>query len=111
MKNSIQKLQEQQKELLKGIEHPRVGNVIGLFEEVGELSKEIMEMEIYGEDKKEALEDECADLLFSLFSVCDSYDVDLQDAYLRKIEKITDKIPEWREKYGSQLSKLREKMD
>ena len=108
---TLQRLQEEQKKLLTGIEHPRIGNAIGLFEEVGELSKEIMEIEMYGESRKREFEDECADVLFSLFSLCDSHDADLQSAYLRKIEKIKEKIPEWREKYGKSLKRLREKLD
>jgi len=108
---TLQKLQEEQKELLIGIEHPRLGNIIGLFEEVGELAKEIVEIEIYDELRKKEFEDECADVLFSLISLCDSYDADLQSAYLRKIEKIKGKIPEWREKYGENLKRLREKLN
>ncbi len=48
-------IQEEQRELLKGIEHPRLGNILGLFEEVGELAKEITEIEMYGESKKKDL--------------------------------------------------------
>ncbi|MFW5888692.1 MAG: MazG nucleotide pyrophosphohydrolase domain-containing protein [Patescibacteria group bacterium] len=108
---SLQKLQEEQKKLLTGIEHPRLGNTLGLFEEVGELSKEIMEIEMYEGSRQEELEDEAADVLFSLFSICDSYNIDLQSAYSRKIEKINKKIPEWHEKYGARLKQLREKFD
>ncbi|MEI7890857.1 MAG: MazG nucleotide pyrophosphohydrolase domain-containing protein [bacterium] len=111
MQKSLGQLQEAQKKLLEGIEHPRLGNIVGLFEEVGELSKEIMEIEFYDASKKKELEDECADVFSSLLSVCDSYDIDLESAYERKINKIEGKIPEWREKYGENLKKLRNKLD
>jgi len=111
MSNSLKGIQEKQKEILAGIEHPRLGNVVGLYEEVGELSKEIMEIEFYGASRQIELEDECADVLFSLLSVCDSYKVDLEAAYEKKISKITGKIPDWIEKYGANLSGLRNKLD
>jgi len=109
--DSLEKLQKKQKDLLKGIEHPRLGNVIGLFEEVGELAKEIMEIEMYGESRKEELGDECADILFSLFSLCESYNIDLEEVYAKKIGKISEKVPKWHEKYGKILGDLREKLD
>ena len=108
---SLQKLQEEQKKLLTGIEHPRLGNTLGLFEEVGELSKEIMEIEMYECSRQEELEDEAADVLFSLLSICDSYNINLQSAYFKKIKKISKKIPEWHKKYGARLKQLREKFD
>ena len=108
---SLKDIQGEQRDLLKGIEHPRVGNILGLFEEVGELSKEIMEIEMYGESKKNELSDECADVLFSLLSLCESYDINLQEAYIKKISKISKKIPNWHTKYGKTLENLRKKFD
>jgi NTP pyrophosphatase (non-canonical NTP hydrolase) len=111
MKKTLSQLQEAQKKLLEGIEHPRLGNIVGLFEEVGELSKEIMEIEFYNSSKKKELEDECADVFLSLLSLCDSYGINLESAYERKINKIENKIPEWKEKYGANLKRLKDKMD
>lgn len=104
-------LQQEQNELLKGIEHPRLGNIVGLFEEVGELAKEIMEVEIYGQPKQKDLAKECADILFSLLSICDSYGVILSDEYVAKVGEISKKIPDWRIKYGKTLEGLRKKLD
>lgn len=108
---SLENIQIEQRDLLKGIEHPRLGNIVGLFEEVGELSKEVMEIEMYGEDKKSELSDECADVLFSLLALCDSYNVNLAEAYAKKIDKISKKIPDWHKKYGKKLESLRIKLD
>ena len=52
---SLNELQQEQKELLKDIEHPRISEALALFEEVGELAKEIMEVEMYGESREEEL--------------------------------------------------------
>lgn len=108
---TLSQLQQEQKELLSGIEHPRLGNILGLFEEVGELSKEIMEMEIYGQSKKGELGKECADVFFSLLSLCDAYEINLADEYAAKIGEISEKIPEWKVKYGKTLEDLRKKLD
>jgi len=109
--DSLKDLQTKQRNLLNGIEHPRLGNALGLFEEIGELAKELMETEMYGEDKTEELADECADVLFSLLSLCDSYNIDLEEAYAKKITKISEKVPKWHEKYGKTLEDLRKKLD
>ena len=104
-------IQQEQKELLKGIEHPRLGNVVGLFEEVGELAKEITEIEMYGQSRQKELGKECADVLLSLLSLCDSYGINLSDEYLAKLDEIKDKIPGWKVKYGKTLEDLRNKFD
>ena len=104
-------LQQEQNELLKGIEHPRLGNILGLFEEVGELAKEITEIEMYGQSKQKDLAKECADVLFSLLSLCDSYGVNLSDEYVIKVREISEKIPDWKIKYGKTLEGLRKKLD
>ncbi len=108
---SLNEIQENQKILLKGIEHPRLGNVIGLFEEVGELAKEVTDIEVYKEQKKGALGQECADVLFSLLSLCDSYGINLSSEYEAKVKEIERKIPDWRLKYTGILKALRSKLD
>jgi len=108
---TLRGLQGEQKRIMSDVEHPRLGNVVGLFEEVGELAQEVMEIEMYGENRKDKLADECADTLVGLISLCNSYDIDLEDAYQEKILKIKEKIPEWREKYGDNLKKMRGKID
>jgi NTP pyrophosphatase (non-canonical NTP hydrolase) len=108
---TLSQMQQEQGELLKGIEHPRLGNVIGLFEEVGELAKEITEMEMYDQPKQKDLAKECADVLFSLLSLCDSYGINLSDEYIAKLEEIRKKIPDWRVRYGKTLEGLRKKLD
>lgn len=108
---TLSQLQKEQKEMLKGLEHPRVGDIMALFEELGELAKEAMEIEMYGESRIEELSFEIADVLFSLISMCNSYGIDLSEVYEKKIGVIQNKIPDWRTKYQEKLLRLREKYD
>jgi NTP pyrophosphatase (non-canonical NTP hydrolase) len=108
---TLSEIQQRQHELLTGIEHPRLGNILGIFEEIGELAKEITEVEMYGQPKKENFGKECADVLFSLLSICDSYGINLSDEYEAKFTEIEGKIPEWKIKYGKTLEVLRKKLD
>jgi NTP pyrophosphatase (non-canonical NTP hydrolase) len=94
------------------LKHPRVGATLALVEELGELVKEIVEIEIYRQpDAREKLQDEVGDVLFSLFEVCTAYDISLQDAYDRKVAKILTKVDSWREQYSANLRELRAKLD
>lgn len=97
--------------LLKNIRHPRIGTVLGLQEEVGELCKCIMESEIYGNNDLNNLGEECADVLFSLIDICNAYSIDLAQVSENKLEKIKTKITEWESKYGESLRIRRELLD
>ncbi|MFA6314781.1 MAG: MazG-like family protein [Candidatus Paceibacterota bacterium] len=108
---TLSEIQQRQRELLTGIEHPRLGNVLGLFEEIGELAKEVTEVEMYGQPKQENFGKECADVLFSLLSICDSYGIDLSGEYAAKVTEIEGKISEWKIRYGKTLEVLRKKLD
>jgi NTP pyrophosphatase (non-canonical NTP hydrolase) len=108
---SLSELQKEQSKLLEGIEHSRLGNAIALFEEVGELAKEITEIEMYGQARQDDLGRECADVLFSLLSLCDSYGIDLNKEYVGKVEVISGKIPGWKVKYGKRLESMRKKLN
>ena len=108
---SLDELQQEQKELLADLEHPRIGEALALFEEVGELAKEIMEIEMYGESHEEELGSEMADVLFCLFSLCNDYDINLSKVYEGKYKVIQGKIPDWRAKYADKLRILRAKHD
>ena len=94
------------------LNHPRLGATLGLVEEVGELVKEVMELEIYRQAKaRPKMEDEVADILFSLLEVCSAYGIDLEIVYDRKLAKIQGKLPEWKEKYSANLKEMKKKLD
>lgn len=107
----IAKTQLELRELLKSIQHPRLGAILGLHEELGELDKIIMNWEIYGERDRENLQQECADVLFSLLDVANAYDVELDAACRNKLEDTKKKIKKWERKYGTRLHNLRELLD
>ncbi len=108
----ISELQEKIGVLFKNIAHPRIGAYIGLTEEVGELGKEIMEKEIYGADiDKEKIAAEAADIIFSTVELCNLYGIDIQTELLKKLNKISAKIPDWEKKYSEILKRKRERFD
>ncbi len=119
LNKSIAVYQKEAREFLgEELKHPRLGAVLGLGEEIGELIKEIMDLEIYNtpsfpmpEGRREKLGHEAADILFSLFEVCSHYDLNLEEAYKAKFEKIKSQRSEWILKYSRNLQARREKLD
>ncbi len=107
----IRKTQYYLADLLKNVRHPRLGSVLGLQEEVGELAKNIMNWEIYDERDLANLEDELADCFFSLLDISNAYQVDLETACDKKLESMKNKVAGWEEKYASSLKKKRELLD
>jgi len=100
------------------LRHPRLGAVLALTEELGELVKEIMEIEIYNtahlpleEAAKAKLSAEAGDILFSLFEVCTAYEIDLTTAYEAKFAKLQSMQADWLIRFGPHLSQLRQKLD
>ena len=117
---SLTQLQAEAKELLgEELKHPRLGATLGLVEELGELVKEVMSVEVYGEGpanpnwttQKLELEAEVGDILFSLFEVCNAYQIDLETAYATKFAKIAAKREDWLSKYAPGLIQRRSKLD
>jgi NTP pyrophosphatase (non-canonical NTP hydrolase) len=107
----IHATQVEMKELLKNIQHPRLGAVLGMYEEVGELAKAVMNWEMYGERDVQNLQEECADIFFSLIDIVNAYGVNLDEACVAKLENTKSKISKWEGKYGARLSKLRTILD
>lgn len=98
-------------DLLKNIKHPRIGTILGLQEEVGELSKNIMNWEIYDDKDIGNLEDELADCFFSLIDIANAYQIDLESACDEKLESMKEKIKGWEEKYVTSLEQKRKLID
>ena len=113
MGKTLSERQSEAAELLgDSLNHPRLGATLGLVEELGELVKEVMELEIYRQtEARPKMEDEVADILFSLLEVCTAYGIDLETAYDRKLAKIRRKLPEWEEKYSAGLKEMKAKLD
>ncbi len=94
------------------LKHPRLGATLALVEELGELVKEVMELEIYQREEARAkLGDEMGDILFSLFEVCTAYNLSLEEVYERKLAKLKSKRDDWIKNYSQGLREIRAKLD
>jgi len=109
---TINKVQAFFKKLLERVAHPRIGSVISIQEEVGKLSKTVMDIEIYGENiPKSELEDNCANLFISVVDICNSYGIELEKITTNKIKEIEKKVSSWEKKHGAELRRKRERFD
>lgn len=110
---SLRERQTEAAEMLgDNLNHPRLGATLGLVEELGELVKEVMDLEIYRQSAaRPKMDDEVADIFFSLLEVCTAYGIDLETVYNRKLAKIRGKLPEWQEKYSANLIEMKKKLD
>ena len=98
--------------ILKPVRHPRIASLLALTEEVGEVSKEAMNLEIYELEKNTVkLAEELADVFCSLCELASLYNISLEEAVQKKIEKIRRKVPEWEMKMGDALNKKRKQWD
>ena len=64
--------------------------LLDTMSELGEVSKEVLKMSNYGRREKEyrkELENELGDLFFSLITVANSYDIDLEEALDKALQK------------------------
>lgn len=95
MKSSLHDLQKQIDEVLQGYEKPYwepLSNVARLVEEVGEVARIINHQ--YGDKPKKAdekdddLEDELADVLWSVICLANSQKVDLDAGMQRALDKL-----------------------
>jgi NTP pyrophosphatase (non-canonical NTP hydrolase) len=119
MSKSLKERQDEARDLLgEELKHPRLGAVLGLSEELGELVKEIMELEIYNkpefpldEETRQKISAEVGDVLFSLFEVCTAYGIDLETAYDYKLDKIRSKRDKWLVDLGDKLIQRRKELD
>ena len=72
------------------MEAPVEHRVLDLVSEIGEVSKEILRMSDYGKrppEFREEIRSELGDALYSLITVANSLDVDLEDALKLVLEK------------------------
>ena len=114
MKNKMQLREIQQfcKKLLLRVAYPRVGTIIGLQEELGKLAGTVMDIEIYGKPfEKGKLDKKCSEIFFSLIDLCNSYEIDLEEMSMLRIEDMKKKINIWEREHGEKLRGKREKFD
>jgi NTP pyrophosphatase (non-canonical NTP hydrolase) len=104
--------QKKIEQILRPVRHPRIGCIIGLTEEIGEICKEIMALEIYSKDgNRENLKNEIADAFISISELASSYKIDLEKAVNDKLDSLCTSVPGWIQKFGKNLEKKRKKLD
>ncbi|MBP7653302.1 MazG-like family protein [Candidatus Dependentiae bacterium] len=109
---NIKECQDTVSVLFKNISHPRIGAYIALTEETGELGKEIMEKEIYGQDTgTDKIKAELCDVMVCVFELANLYGVDLDSSLKTKFDYINSKISKWESLYSKNLELKRKKFD
>jgi NTP pyrophosphatase (non-canonical NTP hydrolase) len=108
----IKQAQNQIKEVLGKIQHPKLASYIALTEEVGELANEILKLEIYEETKdKTLLEQELADVFVCVLELANIYQIDLEKALENKIETLKPRAIKWENQLTDLIAKKRQKHD
>ncbi|MGD0280924.1 MAG: MazG nucleotide pyrophosphohydrolase domain-containing protein [Dissulfurispiraceae bacterium] len=98
--------------LLGGIRHPRMATALKLSEEVGEVSKEIVEIEVYGKTERfEKLKEEMSDTLVCLIEMANNYGIDLAREFEKKIAYLTPRAEGWVKDFQEVLNLKRDKLD
>ena len=90
-------LQEKIKKFCKenNLESPPEHRILDLMSELGEVSKEVLKMSDYGRKKlefREEIKSELGDVLYSLITVANSFDVDLEEAANIVLEKYKKRL-------------------
>jgi NTP pyrophosphatase (non-canonical NTP hydrolase) len=109
---TLAELQRRTEAILAPVAHPRILAALALTEEVGEVTKILLEHEGYGRplDKKK-LGGELADALLALAELATRYGVDLEAASREKLEDVARRAPGWASEFGEALAKARERLD
>jgi len=88
----MKKLQEKIKKFCEenNLGSPAEHRVLDTMSELGEVAKEILKMSDYGRkplEYREELKSELGDLLYSIITIANSFDVDLEEALNMVLEK------------------------
>lgn len=78
-----------------GLESPVEHRVLDTMSELGEVAKEVLKMSHYGRqpvEYREELKSELGDVLFSLITIANTFDVDLEDALQHVLEKYEKRL-------------------
>lgn len=93
----MKEAQEKVKKFCKdnAMESPAEYNVLDTMAELGELAKEILKMSNYGRkplEYREELKYELGDVLYSLITFANTWDIDLEDALNQVLEKYNNRL-------------------
>lgn len=93
----MKELQEKIKKFCKehNLESPAEHRVLDAISELGEVAKEILKMSDYGRKPlkyREELKSELGDLLYSIITIANLFDIDLEDALNIVLEKYEKRL-------------------
>ena len=93
----MRKIQERIKKFCKenDLESPAEHRVLDTMSELGEVAKEILKMSNYGRkpiEYREELKSELGDVLYSLITIANTFDIDLEDALHQVLEKYEKRL-------------------
>lgn len=93
----MKEIQEKIKKFCKenDMESPIEHRVLDTMSELGEVAKEILKMSNYGKNPveyKEELKSEMGDVLYSLITIANTFDIDLEDALNKVLEKYEKRL-------------------
>ncbi len=93
----MKEIQEKIKKFCKknNLESPAEYRVLDTMAELGEVAKEILKMSDYGKkpiEYRKELKSEIGDLLYSLITIANYFDIDLEDALNLVLEKYEKRL-------------------
>ena len=93
----MREIQEKIKKFCKknNMESPAEHRVLDTMSELGEVAKEILKMSNYGRkpiEYREELKSELGDVLYSLITIANTFDIDLEDALHQVLEKYKKRL-------------------
>lgn len=96
-KSTIQDLQYKVKNFCgyHNWDSPFEHRILDVISQLGELSKEVLKSSKYGKDKtkyKEEIKDELGDVFFSIITLANYFEIDLDQALSEVIDKYEDRI-------------------
>lgn len=93
----MKEIQERIKKFCKenNMESPLEHRVLDTISELGEVAKEILKMSNYGKkhiEYREELKSELGDVLYSLITIANTFDIDLEEALNQVLEKYEKRL-------------------
>jgi len=93
----MREIQERIKKFCKenNMESPAEHRVLDTMSELGEVAKEILKMSNYGRkpiEYRDELKSELGDVLYSLITIANTFDIDLEDALHQVLEKYEKRL-------------------
>jgi len=93
----MKEFQEKIKKICKehNLDSPAEHRVLDTMSELGEVAKEILKMSDYGRKPikyREELKSELGDVLYSLITIANTIDIDLEDALRQVLEKYKKRL-------------------